>query len=57
MFVHCNLPFPLDLRLEPELKELLDVSPEASNLAGHEGRDPTQLLLVSALRSLNGLKK
>ena len=55
MFVHRDLPLLLDLRLEPELEELDDVAPEASDLLGLESSDPSKLLLVSFLGSLDRL--
>ena len=55
MFVHRDLPLLLDLRLEPELEELDNVAPEASDLLGLESRDPSKLLLVSFLGSLDRL--
>ena len=56
MFVHGNLSLSFNLRLEPELEELLDVAPESSNFLGHERWDSPKLLFMSTLCSLNGLQ-
>ena len=57
MFVHRDLPFLLDLGLEPELEEFDDVAPEASDLFGLESCEPSKLLLVGFLGSLDCLRK
>ena len=56
MFVHGNLSLSFNLRLEPELEELLDVAPESSNFLGHEGWDSPKLLFMCTLGSLNRLQ-